>query len=120
MASGDIGLTVPKSIPSLPLGNVDITILPSAIVLFTFFEVDATGPSHVVRITNAAVTGFDYGIVVAGAFTDNISRTGLGSYLNTILGVLFIGNATTLNQRKTATVQRLVTDGVITLAGTVS
>jgi hypothetical protein len=116
MASGDISLTVPKSIPNLPLGEVGITILPSAFVTFTFFENDSTGPAHVVRITNSVVTGFDF---AAGVFTDNVPRA-LSGYLTTILGVLFIGNASNLNARKTATVQRLVTDGVITLAGTVA
>ncbi len=113
MGAGDIALTVPRSIPSLPLGEIDIVVLPTAFMTITFFEVDAGGAAHVVRISNAAVTGFDFGIVAAGAFTDGISRA-LSNYLTTILGVLFIGNATTLNQRKTALVQRLVTDGVIT------
>ncbi len=116
MASGDITLTTPKSIPNLPLSEVIITILPSPVVVFTFFEVDALGPTHVVRITNSAVTGFDF---AAGVFIDNVPRA-LSGYLTTILGVLFIGNATTLNQRKTAVVTRLFTDNVITLAGTVA
>jgi hypothetical protein len=117
MASGDITLTVPKSIPNLPLGEVDIGILPApAFVRFAFFEIDATGPVHVVTITNTQVTGFGY---AAGVFTDGVDR-GMSGYLTTILGVLFVGNATTLNQRKTATVQRLITDGVITLAGSVA
>ena len=116
MAAGDITLTVPKSVPLIPLGAVDICILPSPFITFTFFEVDEKGPTHVVRITNAAVTGFDF---AAGVFTDNVPRA-LSGYLTTILGVLFIGNATTLNQRKTAAVTRLFTDGVITLTGTVT
>lgn len=117
MANGDIALTTPKSIANLVLGEVDIVILPNAFMTITFFEGDALGPSHVVRIANAAgsVTGFD---LAAGVFTDNVARA-LTGYLTTILGVLFVGNATTLNQRKTATIQRLITDGVITLAGAV-
>ena len=115
MANGDIALTTPKSVPSLALGELNITILPAALMTVTFFEVDATGPSHVVRITNSTVTGFDY---AAGVFTDNVPRA-LSGYLTTILGVLFIGNATTLNQRKTALVTRLFTDGVITATATV-
>lgn len=116
MANGDIALNTPKSVPSLPLGDLTIVILPAAFMTITFFEVDARGPSHVVRIDNNAVTGFDY---AAGVFTDGVARA-LSGYLTTILGVLFIGNASTLNARKTALVQRLVTDGVITLAGTVA
>jgi hypothetical protein len=119
MAAGDIALTTPKSIPNLPLGEVHINILPTAFATFTFYEVDATGPSHTVRIVNATlsgVTGFNYS---AGVFTDNVARTTLTNYLTTILGVLFIGDASTLNQRKTAVVQRLITDGVITVPGTV-
>jgi hypothetical protein len=115
MAAGDIALTTPRSIPSLPLGELNIVILPTAFLTATFFEVDAKGASHVVRITNAEVTGFDY---AAGVFTDNVPRV-QSSYLTTILGVLFIGNASTLNARKTALVQRLIADGVITVAGTV-
>jgi hypothetical protein len=110
MAAGDIALTTPKSIPSLPLGELTISILPTPFLTATFFEVDAKGPSHTVRITNAEVTGFDYS---GGVFTDNVARV-QSSYLTTILGVLFIGNASNLNARKTALVSRLVTDGVIT------
>jgi len=122
MAAGDIALTTPKtvSVPNLPLGELDIVILPTAFLTATFFEVDATGAAHVVRIANATlggVTGFDY--AAGGIFTDNVARTSLTNYLTTILGVLFVGNATTLNQRKTALVQRLIADGVITVAGTV-
>lgn len=117
MANGDIALTTPKSVPNLSLGEVDICIIPSPFMAITFFETDEKGPTHVVRITNAAgdVKGFD---LTAGVFTDNVPRA-LTGYLTTILGVLFIGNASTLNQRKSALVNRLITDGVITVAGTV-
>lgn len=110
MAAGDIALTTPKSIPTLPLGDIHISVLPSAFMTLTFFEVDARGTAHVVSIDNTRVAGFDY---TGGVFTDGVARA-LAGYLTTILGVLFIGNATTLNQRKTALVQRLVADGVIT------
>lgn len=117
MANGDIALTTPKSIPTLVLADVHINILPTAFLTATFFEVDEKGACHTVRITNAAngVTGFD---LTAGVFTDNVTRA-LTGYLTTILGVLFIGDASTLNQRKTAFVTRLRTDSVITVAGTV-
>lgn len=117
MASGDIALTVPKSVPNLPLAEVNISIVPSPFMTITFVEVDEKGKAHVVRITNAAngVQGFD---VVGSVITDDQTRA-LSGYLTTILGVLFIGNASTLNQRKTALVQRLITDGVIVVTGTV-
>lgn len=117
MSAGDIAITTPPTIPNLPLGDINITVLPTASLTATFFENDATGKAHVVRITNASngVTGFD---LTAGVFTDNITRA-LTGYLTTILGVLFIGDASTLNQRKTAFVTRLKTDGVITVTGTV-
>lgn len=113
MANGDIALTTPRIIPSLPLGDLHIAVLPSPYMTVVFFEGDASGTPHVVRITNATgggVSGFDYS---AGVFTDGVPRVQT-NYLTTILGVLFIGNASTLNQRKTALVQRLVADGVIT------
>lgn len=118
MANGDLALTTPRSIANLVLAEVNIVIVPSAFMTVTFFETDEKGANHVVRITNAAsgVTGFD---LTAGVFTEGITRV-LSGYLTTILGVLFIGNASTLNQRKTALVSRLVTDGVITVAGTVA
>ena len=122
MANGDIALTTPKSVPTLVLAEVDICIVPPpASLSISFLEVDEKGPVHSVRITNSAtnavgaVKGFDY---AAGVFTETNPTPG-NNYLTTILGVLFIGNASTLNQRKTALVQRLVTDGVITVAGTV-
>lgn len=123
MANGDIALTTPKSIPNVVFGDVAVFQLPSPFVTVTFYENDATGPSHTVRITNSAtnvsgaVTGFDY---AAGVFTDGVARAPGNNYLTAILGVLFIGNATTLNQRKTALVSRLIADGVITAAGTVA
>jgi hypothetical protein len=121
MANGDLVLTTPKSIPNLPLAEVNIVILPSPFMTVTFVEVDATGPAHVVRITNSstnaagAIKGFDY---AAGVFTETSPTPG-NNYLTTILGVLFIGDASTLNQRKSALVTRLKTDNVITVAGTV-
>lgn len=118
MANGDLALTTPRSIANLVLAEVNITIVPSAFMTVTFVETDSTGAAHTVRITNAAsgVTGFD---LTAGVFTDGVARA-LSGYLTTILGVLFIGNASTLNQRKTALVTRLITDSVITVAGTVA
>lgn len=123
MANGDIALTVPKSVPNLPLGEVHIGILPTPFLTVTFYEGDEKGPSHTVRITNSAtnavgaVQGFDY---TAGVFTDGVQRQPGNNYLTTILGVLFIGDASTLNQRKTALVSRLRADGVISAAGTVA
>lgn len=123
MASGDIALTTPRSIPNVVFGDVFVAQLPTPMVTVTFFENDATGPAHVVRITNSgtnvpgAVLGFDY---AAGVFTDGVQRAPGNNYLTTILGVLFIGDASTLNQRKSALVTRLKTDGVITVPGTVS
>lgn len=112
MANGDITLPTPKSVPLIVLAEVDITIIPSAFLTVSFFETDEKGLCHTIRITNAVngVLGFDYS---AGVFTEGITRA-LTGYLTTILGVLFIGNASTLNQRKTALVQRLITDNVIT------
>lgn len=110
MANGDITLPVAKTIPGVPLGEITISVFPAAFMSITFFEGDGGGPTHVVRISNASVTGFDFS---AGVFTDNLPRA-LAGYLTTILGVLFIGNATTLNQRRTALVQRLIADGVLT------
>lgn len=118
MANGDIALTVPKSVAAAALSDVHIGLLPVPYITFVFLESGVGSAGHGVYITNAVVTGFDYGIVTPGAFTDGISRA-QSNYLTTILGVLFIGNANTLAQRKTATVQRLITDGVITVAGTV-
>lgn len=119
MANGDIALTTPRTIPNVVLGELNIIIVSASppSMMVTFFEVDEKGPAHAVRIANAAgaVTGFD---LTAGVFTDNVPRA-LAGYLTTILGVLFIGNASTLNQRKSAVVNRLIADGVITVAGTV-
>lgn len=116
MSNGDIALASPVTVASLLLGEINIILVPSAVLTVTFFETDGAGRTHLVRITNVAVTGFD---LTAGVFTEGVTRA-LAGYLTTILGVIFVGDGSTLNQRKTALVTRLRTDNVITVAGTVA
>lgn len=119
MGAGDITITTPPTVPTLPLAEIDIIILPGpAALVASFFEGGPAGKSHVVRITNAGVTGFD---LAAGVFTDFVDRPALATgYLTTILGVLFVGDASSLNARKSAFTNRLKADGVITVTGTVA
>jgi hypothetical protein len=108
MSQGDIAFTTAKSITGLVLVEFIVTFAPTPAITIIFAE-GAGGPQHVVRLTDANATGFDY---AAGVFTDGVARAVTGE-MTAMLGVLFKVNAKTLG------IQRLVTDGVITVPGTV-
>src|SRR6476646_7379509 len=116
MANGDLSLTTPRSVGTLPLLEFNIGFLPVPAMTVTFGEVSATGTSHSVRITDTAATGFDYS---AGVFTDGIGRVITGEY-SAMLGIIFGAGASTPNQRKSAAINRLLTSGVVTGTMTVA
>jgi hypothetical protein len=116
LANGDLTLTTPRSVGTLPLLEFNIGFLPTPAMTITFGEISAAGPSHSVRITDAAATGFDY---TAGVFTDNVPRVIAGEY-STMLGIIFGAGASTPNQRKSAAINRLFTSGVVTGTMTVA
>lgn len=107
MAAGDITLTTPKvlNISSLLFVQVTITSTSMDVVL----QEAATGVNHHVVINNTSCSGLD---LTAGVFTDSVPRAIAGE-LTRVFGLVL--KATPL----TTLVQTLVTDGVITVAGTV-
>ncbi len=116
MPNGDITLTTAKTITVTGLVLQTFLIdFAGSNVQISFAEV-ATGNVHVVRLTDAACIGFD---LTAGVFTDGVARAITGE-MTKLLGVLFGAGASTAGQRKTNAVQTLITDGVITVAGTVA
>jgi hypothetical protein len=108
MPQGDITFTAAKSVTGLVLVEFIVTFAPTPAITIIFSE-GAGGPQHVVRLTDASASGFDY---AAGVFIDNVARVITGE-MTAMLGVLFKVNAKTLG------IQRLITDGVITVPGTV-
>lgn len=108
MGQGDIALTAPLVLPSLQLLAFHIAFAPSPSLTITWAD-NVTGAVHTVTLTDTGGVGFDY---AAGVFQDGIVR-GVTNEYSKMLAALFKANA------KTIGVQLLVTDGVITAAGTV-
>lgn len=107
MAAGDISLTTPKVLTINALSFVQVTISPTSMEII--LQETATGVTHRVFITNASCTGLD---LAAGVFTDNVPRAIAGE-LTRLFGLVL--KATPL----TVLMQTLLTDGVVTVAGTV-
>lgn len=109
MANGDIALTSPRVVTVNGLVFDSVQYSPSEQILRIFFRETTTGTRHEVTITNSNCIGIDY---AAGVFTDNVLRAVSGQ-LTAMLAVIFKAGAVTNG------VQRLITDGIITIPGTV-
>ena len=81
----------------------------------SFQFVDALGAIHTVTLTDASCVGFG---VSGGLVLDGLQRAVTGEYTK-LLGILFGAATGNANARRTAAVQALVTDGIITVTGTV-
>jgi hypothetical protein len=114
MAAGDITLTaaVTTSVPGFTVARLDINLAGG---LMNVQFLDALGGVHQATLTDASCVGFG---ISGGVITDGIARAITGEYTK-LIGILF-GSATgNANARRSAAIQALVTDGVITVTGTV-
>jgi hypothetical protein len=116
MANGDMTLTTPKTISITGLTLVQMVLSLATSTMQIVFQETATGVLHSAQLTDASCIGFD---LTAGVFTDSVPRAVTGEYTK-LLGILFGAGASTPAQRKTAAVQALVTDGIVTVACTVA
>jgi|SRR5579862_1916228 len=109
MANGDISLSSPKtiSVPTLQLASVLLDLVGNSVQL-VYLEA-GTGVVHVVVVTDTGAVGVDYS---GGVFTDSVKRVISGEFTK-LLGLLFKAGA------RTTLTQTLITDGVLTVAGTV-
>lgn len=114
MSAGDITLTaaLTQSIPGFTLTRYTID-LEQARMDMSFK--DALGGYHSVTLTDAACVGYG---VSGGAVVDGIPRAITGEYTK-LLGIIFGAATGNANARRTAATQALVTDGVVTVTGTV-
>lgn len=118
MPAGDLTLGTPKSIPVLVLLDFSVVLGPGPpSMAFTFAEGAAAGagPTHGVRVTDTGALGFDYS---AGVFADQLTRVISGEFTK-LAGILFGAGGSGPGARRTAAIQALKDDLVITLTGTV-
>lgn len=115
MAAGDITLTssVTQTITGFTVLGFNVR-LDSGTMTIDFREA-ATGAARSVVVTDTACIGFD---VAGGVITDRVPRSVSGEFTK-LLGILFGAATGNANARRTAAVQALKDDGVITLTGTV-
>jgi hypothetical protein len=114
MAAGDISLTaaVTQSIPSFTFIRLELDL--RAATLAIQYQ-DARGDIHGVMLADTTCIGFG---ISGSVISDNIARAVTGEYTG-MLGVIF-GTATgNANARRTAMSQKLITDGIVTVTGTV-
>ncbi len=115
MAAGDISLTTPINKVVVSGFSVrDLNISLKNAKMEVVFE-EPTGDIHTVRLNDTSCLGFG---ISGSVVTDDIPRAVSGEYTK-LLGILFGAGANTPNQRRTAAINALVTDGIITVVGTV-
>lgn len=117
MSAGDLTLTVAvtKTLPGFTLIRLDVD-LAKAVMAFHF--VDALGSPHVAIVGDAAgsCSGFD---VTGNAIADSVGRPAVTGEYTKLIGIIFGAATGNANARRTAAVQTLKDDGIITVVGTV-
>lgn len=116
MPAGDLTLNTPvtKTLPGFSLTRLDVDLVRSAM---TFYFVDALAALHTVIATDVGgCIGFD---VAGNTISDGLLRAAVTGEFTKLIGIIFgpaTGNA---NARRSAAVQALKDDLVITFTGTV-
>lgn len=116
MSAGDITLTAAINavvVTGFTVRSLNINLASGTMQLL--FQ-DPGGGIHIVDLNDVSCVGFG---IVGSVITDAIPRAVAAEYTK-MIGILFGAATGNANARRTAATQALVTDGIITVTGTVA